>query len=566
MTSTQKSLTTYFAKRDASAPAAMSAPAATATTLSNETIALSEGQERALLLFKQKLNLFITGPGGSGKTKLIECIKEYSAKNRKRCQVCALTGCAAHLLPKACAATTIHSWSGIGLCKGPVHEIIASTLRWRGNRTRWTDVDILVVDEVSMMSLKIFDVLDKLGRAARKMPDVPFGGIQVVFLGDFYQLPPVPDRDRKEPSTGQFCFECPTWTEVFPPTNVVQLTTVFRQCDPAYRNVLLEIREGKLSEANREMLHAHYLRTRVIAAPIRPGLVSDHCTKLYPMRGQARDYNDLMFSKIDEPSQSFSLRVKTDLKLYNNQPIKEAMLRKCVAISEGAKKYEINRMAEAANYLDVLELKKGAFVMSLVNNHQVGIYNGSQGIVVDFVGSGDNVEPVVKFFNGVTMQMSYVLVQSYEHQCIGIAQIPLCLAWARTIHKSQGATLDMAEVDVGFGIFEYGQTYVALSRVKSLDGLRLSGFNPQRIRVDPKVQQFYERMNVVEDVVDEDEDDGDDEDEDDDDEDVDCLGCDNTGTAYICDGVYGPCLDCNSADPRAYHEDEDEDEDDEDDT
>jgi ATP-dependent DNA helicase PIF1 len=143
-------------------------------------------------------------------------------------------------------------------------------------------------------------------------------------------------------------------------------------------------------------------------------------------------------------------------------------------------------------------LKKGAAVMCTVNlDMENGICNGSQGIVIEIIESTPHNIPVVRFSNGITKKLSIHYWQSEEFPTIAVGQIPLCLAWALTIHKIQGATLEMAEMDIGQSIFEYGQTYVALSRIKSLDGLYLSEFHPFKIKANPKVKQYYENLSNI---------------------------------------------------------------------
>jgi ATP-dependent DNA helicase PIF1 len=159
-------------------------------------------------------------------------------------------------------------------------------------------------------------------------------------------------------------------------------------------------------------------------------------------------------------------------------------------------KQQLDLFEENSKIVPKLRLKKGAVVMCLANlDTDSGICNGSQGIVVDFVG-GTTV-PVVKFLNGITMPISPKVYQHGDYPRLGIEQVPLRLAWAFTIHKSQGVTLDLAQMDLGSNIFEYGQSYVGLSRIRTLDGLYLSGFNPQKIKTNPRVAAFYEGIGVI---------------------------------------------------------------------
>jgi ATP-dependent DNA helicase PIF1 len=166
-------------------------------------------------------------------------------------------------------------------------------------------------------------------------------------------------------------------------------------------------------------------------------------------------------------------------------------------MTEDQIKYEVMNLQSNSSCVPLLKLKKGAVVMCLINlDMENGICNGSQGVVIDIL-PGISPVPVVKFTNGLTRQIHPHYWQSDEYPTIAIGQIPLCLAWAITIHKIQGATLSLAEMDLGNSIFEYGQTYVALSRIQSLDGLYLSSFHPQRIKANPKVVAFYRAMPIL---------------------------------------------------------------------
>ena len=210
---------------------------------------LSLEQENALVAFRQNKNILLTGPGGTGKTALIKEMVEIGLKQNKEVQVCALTCCAAVLL-KCDGAKTVHSWAGIGLASGPSKNVIERVSTNKNKRGNWSKVDILIIDEISMMSKKLFDILDSIGRIVKKKLIVPFGGIQVVFSGDFYQLPPVGDPDEEE--TTQFCFESDRWSESI--DEIIQLTTIFRQTDTEYSKILSQIRVGKLYKSSYEKL------------------------------------------------------------------------------------------------------------------------------------------------------------------------------------------------------------------------------------------------------------------------------------------------------------------------
>uniref|UniRef100_A0A6C0DV02 AAA+ ATPase domain-containing protein n=1 Tax=viral metagenome TaxID=1070528 RepID=A0A6C0DV02_9ZZZZ len=453
-------------------------------------IELSQEQKYALQKFKQNQNLFITGAGGTGKTKLIHYLVEYAYSQKKKIQICALTGCAAVLL--GCNAKTIHSWSGIRLARGEIKKIIESVLRNRKAVNNWKRVHILVIDEVSMLSKKIFELLDIIGRKIRNN-SLPFGGIQIVCTGDFFQLPPV--GTPGEPDTVMFCFESERWLDIFPIENHIELKTMFRQKDPIYINILLQIRNGSIDEYGRRIL-----KTRV---NIPYDLSNNNgCipTKLYPTRDKVEYMNETMFESLDEEEYHFTYSKKIDCRtiIENGKSLSAEQLEKCRKLTEQEIEFELDYLLKNTSCFPLLKLKKGASVLCTINlDLDNNICNGSQGVIIDIVESNGLFLPVVKFSNGVTQTFQPHYWQSEEYPSIAIGQFPLCLAWAMTIHKMQGSTLDMAEMDIGNSVFECGQSYVALSRIKSMDGLYLTAFNPDKIRTNPTVVEFYSKIPTI---------------------------------------------------------------------
>lgn len=448
---------------------------------------LSIEQQHAYDQFVNGNNIFITGPGGVGKTKLIHHLVDHANSTGKRIQVCALTGCASLLL--GTSSKTIHSWSGIKLAKGTISQIVDQVMRNKCAKKNWKNTRILVIDEVSMMSRKIFDTLDAVARIVRNNP-APFGGLQVIFCGDFYQLPPVPSVN--EPETGEFCFESDRWETVFKQENHIELTTIFRQTDAKYIEILSQIRTGELSKENADILQ-QYVKRDYDPEKHNGSLL----TKLFPIRARVDYLNKVMFEKIEEPATDFKVSKTRNWTTYLDKmergvhkAIEPEIIQMCNELSKAEVEFELDQLMSNTPCIPDLQLKRGAAVMCTVNlDMERGICNGSQGIVTNFVGS-DN-RPEVKFSNGITIVIGPHSWQSSEYPTIAISQYPLQLAWALTIHKIQGATLAMAQIDIGNGIFEYGQTYVALSRIQSLDGLYLAGFNPGRIKANPKVKTFY---------------------------------------------------------------------------
>lgn len=473
-------------------------PVLSVTTLED----LSPEQQRAYDMYQAGKNVFITGPGGAGKSYLIRKIKDDLEAREQKHAICALTGCAAVLLN--CCAKTIHSWSGIGLANGTDQEIVDKALRNKKANANWKTVRTLIIDEVSMMSLKIFDVLNKVGQSSRRNYMQPFGGIQVIFIGDFFQLPPV--GKALEPETSMYCFQSANWYKTFPLQNHVVLKTLFRQRDPVFVKVLQEVRMGVLSEESCLILDA---RTKAKYEPVEAGIVP---TKLFPRNADADRVNQIMFMKIQEEEHTYTIRKLRDIQFYDNDglPIPPDVMLRCSTLTPDESEVQLDLLIENSKVCKELALKKGALVMCLANlDTENGICNGSQGVIVGFERlpvnllkttnqrlyggiSTETVEcPVVKFINGITMRIAPRLYQHGDYPKFGVVQYPLRLAWAFTIHKSQGITLDIAEMDLGSNVFASGQSYVGLSRVKTLDGLYLSSFNPRKIKTDPIVLEFY---------------------------------------------------------------------------
>ena len=441
---------------------------------------LSTEQQIAFDKYIQGENIFITGPGGSGKSELIKKINNHAFEHFKTIQVTALTGCAAVLLN--CKAKTLHSWSGIGLGNASIEDLIKKVKSNKFSKAMWKNTHTLVVDEVSMLSLKLFDTLNIIGKIIRGNSKA-FGGIQVIFSGDFFQLPPV--GDKGEPDTQRFCFESEEWNNVFHPSCQIQLKKIFRQTDETYSSILNQIREGKIKKKSCELL-AQYVGRKPDA-----NLVAEP-TKLFPTRQKVDSINSGKMSLLTSEEREFKIKYLKDVEMTKMDRISRANF------SEKDIQMELDFIANNLICEKDIKVKIGAQVMCVVNipsDTGLDICNGSQGVITGFCETTGC--PRVKFNCGREMVMTRNVWASDKIPGIGVAQIPLILAWALTIHKSQGATLDAAEIDVGSGIFECGQTYVALSRVKSLEGLYLTSFDVQKIKINKKVKEFYELLSSL---------------------------------------------------------------------
>lgn len=442
---------------------------------------LSPEQQIAFHKYLEGRNLFITGPGGSGKSALIRNIYHHATDLERSIHVTALTGCASILLN--CKAKTLHSWAGIGLGQHDLPYYIEKIRRNPFLKSMWRETKVLVVDEVSMLSLKLFEMLNELGKNIRKNQK-PFGGIQVIFSGDFYQLPPV--GDKEDVQTQQFCFESEQWNTVFPPQDQILFHRIFRQTDEIYSHILNQIREGMIRRKSNELLLEY------VGRELDPSLVTEP-TKLYPTKNKVEQINVMKMNMLEDEIHVFKMRQITDGEMTKSE--KEIRSK----YTEKDIQTEMDFLAGNLMCEKELKLKIGAQVMCIINMKSVEgdllICNGSQGIVTEYCPLTQC--PKVKYNNGVEMIMMRHVWLSDKIPGIGVAQVPLILSWALTIHKCQGATLDAAEIDVGSGIFECGQTYVALSRVKSLNGLYLTSFDATRIRINRRVKEYYDQLSLV---------------------------------------------------------------------
>lgn len=430
---------------------------------------LSQDQRHAFELYSLGKNIFISGPGGCGKSHLIREIWRDAKQKEKKIQVCALTGCAALLLE--CGARTLHSFAGIGLGQGTVEELIERVVKSPYRRKMWRETEILVVDEVSMLSKKLFEAIEAIARRTRRNPR-PFGGLQLIFSGDFYQICPIGNPD--EPDSSAFCFESGVWDRVFPLESTVLLTTVFRQREDRFLRLLEEARTGNLGTDSLSLLQDLSQR-EVVDYPT---------TRLFPIKRKVEEINRQEIDELMPPEHVYARKEHLDL------PIPDSWEEPVVPMDETQRLTELQFLKNNLICDERLRLRVGARVMCVANLDN-GLVNGSQGAVV---GWSDERFPVVRFSNGTECVMTPHVWVSERDPSIGVSQVPLILAWAVTIHKAQGSTLDSAEIDIGASVFEHGQAYVALSRLKNLEGLRVRSFHPDSLKVNPKVRRFYEGL------------------------------------------------------------------------
>ena len=409
-------------------------------------------QKTALKILHSGENVFITGQAGSGKTFLLNKFINEARKKGKTVAVTATTGLAATHLN----GTTIHSWSGMGVANS-ISGNFYSKIR-KPRRENICETDILIIDEISMLHDYRLDMVNAILKKIRKN-NSPFGGIQLVMSGDFFQRPPINRYDDE--FKGGFVTESVAWRQAG--LKICYLNEQHRQADEELSAILTAMRTNNLK---RDQVQT--LLDRIDAEAPSNEIV----TKLYTTNRDVDIINKKELAKIKGKSYFYSQE------------------------TEGTKHYvEVLRRAILA--APILELKKGAHVMSIKNSPDGKYVNGSLGEVVDFK-YGD---PVVKFNNGNTVRIktSEWNLADGEIVLASIEQVPLKLAWAITVHKSQGMTLDGAEIDLSRAFVE-GMGYVALSRVKNLHSLYLKGLNKmaitvssEAIEIDKMLQKNVER-------------------------------------------------------------------------
>ena len=394
-------------------------------------------QELALTILLSGRSALLTGAAGTGKTHLLNTFIAQARKRGKKVSVTATTGLAATHL----GGNTIHSWSGIG-----VSDHLPNNFFERLSKTRRdviSKTDVLIIDEISMLHDFRLDMIDKVLRTVREN-DQPFGGIQLVMSGDFFQLPPV---NRPNEQGGGFVVYSDAWQELQPA--VLYLERQYRQNDEQLLEILTALRTGDVRRRHVEVLLA---RTE-----IEPP--DGDITELHTVNVDVDDINIQKLAELPGEERSYQ-QTTTGSKIYVEN------LQRSVLAPEN------------------LVIKLGALVMAVKNSPQKLYANGSIGTVVDFEPLTEY--PVVEFRDGrrVTMVPDVWELRDGERKRASISQVPLRLAWAITVHKSQGMTLDAAKIDLRKAFVE-GMGYVALSRVRDLDNLYLYGINRRALEVSP---------------------------------------------------------------------------------
>ncbi|MDD4662057.1 MAG: PIF1 family DEAD/DEAH box helicase [Candidatus Pacebacteria bacterium] len=393
-------------------------------------------QEKALKILNSGKNVFLTGSAGTGKTFVLN---SFIKTCKKRMGVTASTGIAATHLN----GMTIHSWSGIGINNNLDEAQIKRLLKKKYLFQRMRNVETLIIDEISMLDAKRFDLVDKILKEVQD-PFLPFGGVQIVVCGDFFQLPPINNWDNSF-SYNAFAWEGANF-------KVCYLEDSYRQNeDREFIKILNKIRGNKMDlEAFTKLKEREKKEVEGFT----------DLTKLYSLNVDIDKINEERLSEIKEKERVYKMISSGE------KAVVDALKRSCLA-------------------QETLRLKKGAIVMFIKNNQEAGYFNGSMGEVVDFNDLGN---PIIKLKNGklIHTEIATWIIEDQGESLAMIEQLPLRLAWAITIHKSQGMSLDAAEIDLS-KTFEYGMGYVALSRVKTLKGIKLVGINKKALQVSPEI-------------------------------------------------------------------------------
>ncbi|GAA5979052.1 hypothetical protein JCM11641_004956 [Rhodosporidiobolus odoratus] len=518
----------------------------------------SDEQKACLQFVKEGKNIFFTGSAGVGKSFLLKEITRLLDHLKKPYQVTATTGIAALQV----SGITIHSWAAVGLGKEPIPILYDKICQKKERKKAWLETDVLIIDEVSMSPADLFTKLNILGKMIRNN-NKPFGGIQLIVSGDFFQLPPVPDKKSEEKCmrcghqnllkmdiydsrlpyeerpagapqadiwrctdikkrngdivggcgfewrSRRFCFETEAWAEC--DFRVMELTKVFRQDHPEFIATLEKFRRGICDDAAVEFLKTCGTELG------QGGNIQIQPTNLYPLRSNVDAENDREFKKLKEPAFAFQ------------------------ALDDSRGAYARTQMKDRlANVppVQTLHLKKGAQVLLLANlDVKNGLVNGSRGVIVDWVDrndvpidaeedermpgmsqklsvkggafggeewrakaadewadkQGEAFYPLVYFATGrqlIIKPHSWCIDLDRENT-VARTQLPLQLAWALTIHKSQGQSLDAVGVRLT-ATFEKGQAYVALSRCRKPEGMKIEGFKPGVVMAHPTVKTFYD--------------------------------------------------------------------------
>lgn len=419
-------------------------------------------QQQALNIMKTGVNIYLSGSAGSGKTYTLNSYIKYLKEHDVTVAVTASTGIAATHMN----GMTIHGFAGIGIRETLSDYDLEAMLEKPYLVKRFQATKVLIIDEVSMLHARTLDMVDRVARTMRRK-DIPFGGMQVILSGDFFQLPPIvrgrrngegENQDEEQEAPKDMVIYSRAWEEMKPA--ICYLSEQHRQEDALFTSILNKMRENAIGQEERghinARLHAQFTHD------IPP-------TKLYTHNMDVDAINAAELAKLPGKERSYSMVSR------GRDVLVDILKKSCLAH-------------------ETLRLKPGAQVMFIKNDFENGYVNGTRGVVDSILSDGI---PIVKLADGKKIQVfpeSWAIEEDGKPKA-EISQLPLRLAWAITIHKSQGMSLDYAEIDLS-KVFTYGMGYVALSRVRTLEGIRLVGIHDDAFRVDPAVLELDEKLRM----------------------------------------------------------------------
>jgi hypothetical protein len=407
-------------------------------------------QKDALDILKMGYNCYVTGAAGSGKTHLLNEYIKYLKNNGVEVGVTASTGIAATHM----GGMTIHSWSGLGIKDNLTEYDLEELETKKYLQDRLKNTSVLIIDEISMLHHFRLDLIERIARHLKKN-QLPFGGMQIILCGDFFQLPPV---SRPGDIEAFFAYRSETWKKLN--LKICYLEEQYRHKDEKFLRILNGIRKNFLSEELLNLLKSRH--NAELPSVVEP-------TKLYTHNIDIDMINEAELNKLPGELHVFNMEEK------GRKPLVDALKKSCLAPQN-------------------LRLKVGAKVMFVKNNFEGGYANGTLGKVIECSYGG----PKVMLASGKIIspeKVSWVVEEEGKRKAM-IEQYPLRLAWAITVHKSQGMSLDAVEVDLSKS-FERGMGYVALSRVRSLTGLRLVGLNKNALEVREDIMIFDEDLQEI---------------------------------------------------------------------
>lgn len=498
-----------------------------------EIIRLTKEQEAVMeMVLRKRLNIFYTGCAGTGKSVILKTLisKLGGLYGKEAIAVTGSTGLAAATI----AGTTLHKWSGVGIGNGTAEQLVKKVEKQRNMLAIWRNTRVLIIDEVSMIDGHFLDKLEYIARRLRKN-DKPFGGIQLVLTGDFFQLPPVQKRDSPKNDMAVFCFESQMWKTCIHRT--ILLTKVFRQQDNELIDMLNAIRFGEVTpqltqtirQLSRTITYSDGIAPTELYATRRE-VESSNARQLSSLPGEAYEYHSidaapkeymalldssvmvekLVTLKVD--AQVMMLKNKPESELFNGSLGKvlffiterlERVMKEHYSVTEDDVILDMRLVSRAIGkplIMDSQEFLQDFYARPLARQEvlQTMINHAKK------TSPKESVYPYVRWSldNNNRFHHELMLPERFPVDLPGAKtglernQLPLMLCWALSIHKAQGQTIQRLKVDLR-NIFEAGQVYVALSRAVSKDKLQVLNFNPKRIRANDKVKGFYKALEVL---------------------------------------------------------------------